>query len=237
MAGDGQMHPDDLPALLSAVATGEVDYSKGNRLLLGNAWRQMPWTRLIGGAVLSFLTKIASGYWHVSDSQNGYTAISRQAAAQLLQDGFYPRFGMPNDILVLLNIHNFAVRDIPMRPVYNIGERSKLRVPAVILPICWLLMRRFFYRLWQKYIVRDTHPLVLFYLLGMFLLPLGMLYGAAILCSRIIGPTLLRTSAFDFLRPICTDSGIVLDALLILTGLQFILFAMWFDMQHNARLR
>ncbi|MCX7935871.1 MAG: glycosyltransferase family 2 protein, partial [Planctomycetota bacterium] len=232
-----QMNPDDLPALLAPVVSGEVDYSKGNRLLLGDAWRQMPWPRLVGGAVLSFLTKIASGYWHIADSQNGYTAISRQAAAQLLQDGFYPRFGMPNDILVLLNIHNFAVRDIPMRPVYNVGERSKLRISAVILPICWLLVRRFFHRLWHKYVVRDTHPLVLFYLLGLLLLPLAALYGVAILCSRIIGPTLLKTNAFDFLRPICTDSGIVLEALLILTGVQFVLFAMWFDMQHNARLR
>jgi glycosyltransferase involved in cell wall biosynthesis len=237
MAGDGQMNPDDLPALLEPVASGEADYAKGNRLILGDAWQTMPRARLLGGAVLSFLTKIASGYWHVSDSQNGYTAIGRRALEQILRDGFYERFGMPNDVLVKLNVHGFAVRDVPMHAVYNVGERSKMRIPAVILPICWLLVRRFFYRMWHRYVVRDTHPLVLFYLLGLAMTPLGVLYGLLILLTRVVGPTLLGTTLFAGLRPFCSDSGIVLDAVVTLLGAQSILFAMWFDMQHNSRLR
>ena len=73
MAGDAQMDPDDLPALLDPIVNGEVDYTKGNRLFTGEAWRKIPKTRYMGNAALSLMTKIASGYWHVADSQTGYT--------------------------------------------------------------------------------------------------------------------------------------------------------------------
>ena len=79
MAGDGQMHPDDLPALLNPVVEDVCDYAKGNRFLLGrDEINKIPKTRLIGNLVLSMMTKVASGYWHVSDSQSGYTAINRK---------------------------------------------------------------------------------------------------------------------------------------------------------------
>ena len=83
MAGDAQMDPDDLPALLDPVVSGEVDYSKGNRLFSGEAWKIIPQKRFIGNAVLSLLTKIASGYWHVVDSQTGYTVINLKALKTL----------------------------------------------------------------------------------------------------------------------------------------------------------
>jgi len=237
MAGDGQMDPADLPALLDPVVAGDADYAKGNRLRMGTAWQSIPTVRLVGNAVISVLTKIASGYWHVADSQNGYTAINRTALEQLLRAGIYPRYGMPNDVLVKLNIHNLRVRDVPMQAVYGVGEQSKMSIPRVIVPIACLLVRRFFYRLWHKYVVRDTHPLVLFYLLGLVCAPLGFLYGLLILLTRVIGPTLLRTDFFYPLRPICSESGMVLCAVITLAGLQMLLFAMWFDMQDNARLR
>ncbi len=237
LAGDGQMDPDELSTLLDPLVEREADYTKGNRLILGTAWQSIPHVRLLGNAAISVLTKIASGYWHVADSQNGYTAITRPALEQLLKAGIYPRYGMPNDVLVKLNVHNFRVRDVPMQAVYGVGEQSKMKVSRVFLPIAGLLVRRFFYRLWDKYVVRDTHPLVLFYLLGLVLAPLGFLYGLLILLTRVIGPTLLGVSVFDVFRPICSDSGIVLCAVVTLAGLQMLLFAMWFDMQDNARLR
>lgn len=237
MAGDGQMDPTRLPELLDPVAAGEADYAKGNRFIRGGAWRRIPRLRLLGNAVLSVLTKIASGYWHVSDSQNGYTAASAETVRELLEDGVYPGYGMPNDVLVTLNIHRRRVREVPMEPVYGVGERSKMAIPRVVWPIAWLLARRFFRRLWRKYVVRDTHPLVLFYLLGLLLTPLGVAYGALILMTRVVGPTLLATAAFQPFHPVCTASGIVLDAVLTLSGLQLLLFAMWFDMQDNGGLK
>ena len=78
MAADNQMDPADLAALVAPVARGELDYAKANRLFTGQAWELIPHTRYLGNAVLSLLTKIASGYWHVADSQSGYTAISKE---------------------------------------------------------------------------------------------------------------------------------------------------------------
>ena len=93
MNGDNQMDPDDLPTLVEPVARGEVDYAKANRLFTGQAWELIPRSRYLGNAVLSLLTKIASGYWHVADSQAGYTAISLDTLERLDLDRVYTRYG------------------------------------------------------------------------------------------------------------------------------------------------
>ena len=129
MAADNQMDPADLETLVAPVARGEVDYAKANRLFTGQAWELIPRTRYLGNAVLSLLTKIASGYWHVADSQTGYTAISRRYLELLDLDRIYRRYGFPNDMLVHLNVWNARVRDFPSRPVYDVGERSGITPP------------------------------------------------------------------------------------------------------------
>lgn len=93
MAGDGQMDPGDLPAVLNPVVSGEVDYAKGNRLFTDEAFKKIPKTRFFGNSILSFLTKVASGYWHVFDSQTGYTAINRRALEVIDWDQMYKRYG------------------------------------------------------------------------------------------------------------------------------------------------
>jgi glycosyltransferase involved in cell wall biosynthesis len=92
MAGDNQMDPADLPALLDPVVENRADYSKGNRLFTGEAWTTIPRVRYLGNSVLSFLTKIASGYWHVADSQTGYTAINKKALKLIPLEEIYPRY-------------------------------------------------------------------------------------------------------------------------------------------------
>src|SRR3954454_12057543 len=104
MAADGQMDPVDLEHLAGAVARGEVDYAKANRLFTGEAWKLIPRSRYLGNAILSLLTKIASGYWHVADSQSGYTALALPTLAALDLDRIYRRYGFPNDMLVHLNV-------------------------------------------------------------------------------------------------------------------------------------
>lgn len=158
MAGDAQMDPADLPNLLDPVVAGEIDYAKGNRLFTGNAWQIIPKVRYLGNSYLSLLTKIASGYWHVADSQTGYTVINLKALQMLDLNGIYKRFGMPNDMLIKLNIFNFRVRDIAVRPVYNIGEKSNIRLRKVAFTIPLLLLKGFLYRMREKYIIRDFHP-------------------------------------------------------------------------------
>jgi glycosyltransferase involved in cell wall biosynthesis len=225
MAADGQMDPGDLETIAGAVARGEVDYAKANRLFTGQAWQLMPRHRYLGNAVLSMLTKIASGYWHVADSQSGYTAISREQLERLDLDRLYRRYGFPNDMLVHLNVWNARVRDFPSRPIYNVGERSGIRLGRVIPSIAWLLFKGFFWRLREKYVIRDFHPLVFFYGLGIVFTTLGLALGAYVAIERI------------FLGGDITAGTATLVALLLISGTQFTLFAMWFDMESNKDLR
>jgi glycosyltransferase involved in cell wall biosynthesis len=224
MAGDNQMDPADLEAIASPVARGEVDYAKANRLFTGRAWELIPRNRYLGNAVLSLLTKIASGYWHVADSQSGYTAVSRQTLELLDLDRIYPRYGFPNDMLVHLNVINARVRDVPSRPVYGVGETSGIRLGRVIPAISWLLTKAFFWRMREKYVIRDFHPLVFFYFFGMLFSLLGLVLGVTVTILRIGGNEL-------------SVGTVVLVALLLIAGLLFTLFAMLFDMESNRELR
>ena len=224
MAADGQMDPADLETIAGAVARGEVEYAKANRLFTGQAWELMPRHRYLGNAVLSMLTKIASGYWHVADSQSGYTAISRAQLERLDLDRIYPRYGFPNDMLVHLNVWNARVRDVPSRPIYGHGERSGIKLWRVVPSIAWLLLKGFFWRLREKYVIRDFHPLVFFYVLGILLTVAGLVLGAVETVLRLRGNEL-------------TTPTMILVALLLISGSQFTLFAMWFDMESNKDLR
>ena len=224
MAGDNQMDPDDLQAIAGPVARGDVEYAKANRLFTGRAWELIPRNRYLGNAVLSLLTKIASGYWHVADSQSGYTAVSLGTLELLDLDRIYPRYGFPNDMLVHLNVINARVRDVPSRPVYGVGETSGIRLSKVIPAISWLLTKAFFWRMREKYVIRDFHPLGFFYVFGMLFLLLGFLLGITVTVLRIAGNDL-------------AIGTVVLIALFLIAGLLFTLFAMLFDMESNRELR
>jgi glycosyltransferase involved in cell wall biosynthesis len=224
MAADNQMDASELRGLVEPVARGAVEYAKANRLFSGEAWTVIPHTRFLGNAVLSLLTKIASGYWHVADSQAGYTAISLDALRRLDLDALYPRYGFPNDMLVHLNVQSARVRDVPSRPIYNVGERSHIRLRSVIPRISWLLFKGFWWRMAQKYVIRDFHPLVFFYAFGVLMTVVGLTLGVIEVLLRILGNQI-------------TPATIVLVALLLIAGLQLTLFAMWFDMEANKDLR
>jgi glycosyltransferase involved in cell wall biosynthesis len=224
MAADAQMDPADLEMLAGPVARSEVDYAKANRLFTGQAWEVIPRYRYLGNAILSLLTKIASGYWHVADSQSGYTAISLQYLELLDLERIYPRYGFPNDMLVHLNVWNARVRDFPSRPIYGVGERSGIRLRKVVPRISWLLFKGFFWRMREKYVIRDFHPLVFFYMFGFLMTLLGLGLGIAEVVLRILGNQI-------------TAATVVLVALLLVSGSQFTLFAMWFDMESNKDLR
>jgi glycosyltransferase involved in cell wall biosynthesis len=224
MAGDNQMDPDELEGLATPVVRGELDYAKANRLFTGSAWKLIPRSRYLGNAVLSLLTKIASGYWHIADSQAGYTVLSLRMLTLLDLDRIYTSYGFPNDMLVHLNVWNARVRDFPSRPIYGVGERSGIRIRRVVPRISWLLWKGFFWRLREKYVIRDFHPLVFFYFLGFVMTIAGLVLGIVESVFRIGGHGI----------PTAT---IVLVALLLISGSQFTLFAMWFDMESNKDLR
>jgi glycosyltransferase involved in cell wall biosynthesis len=224
MAGDAQMDPDDLPRLLHPLARGETDYAKGNRLFTGEAWKIIPRHRYLGNAVLSFLTKAASGYWHVADSQSGYTAISVETLKLLQLDRLYRRYGFPNHLLVELNNYDFRVRDVPIKPVYGIGEESGIRLHSVIPKLSWLLVKCYFWRMKEKYIIRDFHPLIFFLAFGLLLAGGGTLFGFYIVYLRIFQGAL-------------SPNAVIFDAFCIIMGMQMLFFAMWMDMERNKDLK
>lgn len=224
MAGDAQMDPADLPKLLKPVVRDEVDYTKGNRLFTGDAWNQIPRVRYLGNSMMSLLTKIASGYWHVADSQCGYTVINLRALGTIDWDQMYKRYGQPNDLLVRLNVHGFRVRDVPVRPVYNIGEQSGIRPLRMIPRLSWLLFRLYLYRMWQKYVIRDFHPLLFFYALASLLLMASIPLGIRVFYRWWILGIIPSINALAWMSS-------------VIAGLQSLFFAMWFDMEYNRELR
>lgn len=223
MAGDGQMDPAELEKICLPVVNGEVDYVKANRLSHRSALFVIPKVRFIGNSILSLLTKIASGYWHISDSQTGYTAISLSALNAIRIYDIYPSYGCPNDILVKLNIAFCSIKEVPSKPVYNIGEKSKMRELKVIPRISWLLFKAFWKRLYFKYLFRDFHPLFLLYHFSFLLLLIDIPFAIKVLIS--IGPELL---------PLQT---LLIFMFLTISGFQSLFFAMWMDMIDNERLQ
>ncbi len=223
MAGDGQMDPAELASICLPVINEDIDYVKGNRLIHGSARFVIPKTRFFGNSILSILTKISSGYWHVSDTQTGYTAISLNALNAITLHDIYKRYGMPNDMLVKLNIAFCTLKEVKIKPVYNIGEVSKMNVTRVIPKISWLLLKSFFKRLWVKYLFRDFHPLFLLY---HFSFILG-------LCSI---PYAIKIISLTFGGVDVSPITMLVFFFLFTGSFQSLLFAMWMDIQDNERL-
>jgi hypothetical protein len=113
---------------------------------------------------------------------------------------------------------------VPIRPIYGIGEQSGIRPLRMIPGLMILLNRLFWYRMVQKYVIRDFHPLLFFYLAGALLFPSGLIFGLYLMGIRV------------FVGPVAPTSALF-AVFLFLSGLQFLLFAMWMDMENNRALR
>jgi len=224
MAGDAQMDPSDMPDLLNGIIVDGADYVKGSRLLSSDVRKKMPKSRYNLSQFLSLLTKIASGYWQIIDPQCGYTAINKEALHRINWDKMYKRYGQPNDLLIRLNVENMKVKDVQIKPVYNVGEKSGINMSKLFFTLSWVLFSGFLWRLKEKYIIRDFHPLVFFYGLGGFFIVATIALGIRTIYIWILNgyvpPTTALATFFSF-----TSASL------------FILFAMWFDMTSNNDLK
>jgi glycosyltransferase involved in cell wall biosynthesis len=166
MGGDGQMDPEVLPSILDPVVDGTVGYAKGDRLASPELHRDMGAWRLFGNRLLTWLTRIASGYWTISDPQNGYAALSAEALEAVDVEGMYEYYGYCNDLLVRLNVADVRVADVPMEAVYG-DEESSITYPAYIPRVSYMLLRDFLWRLRESYL-RETpaHPVPIAVVLG-----------------------------------------------------------------------
>ena len=222
MDADGQMIPDYLPRLLDALIEGGYDYAKGNRFLASESLGQMPKLRLFGNIALTFLTKLASGYWHIFDPQNGYTAIKASALGVLDLNHIHKRFFFENDMLVHLNFLSFRVKDVAIPARYG-EEVSHLSPFRIMVTFPSLLLRRFLRRIYQKYVLRDFSPIALFFLLGTLLFGWGTGYGLY-----------LWIKASGTLNP--TPTGTIMFALLpLILGFQLLLQAIVLDIQESPK--
>ncbi|MFA5294486.1 MAG: glycosyltransferase family 2 protein [Methanoregulaceae archaeon] len=219
MAGDNQMDPAFLPAILDPLIDGRCDYTMGNRLINPEYRKEMSRWRFFGNAVLTFLTKMASGYWQIMDPQNGYTAISSRALGRIELDRIYPRYGYCNDLLVRLNVWGFRVVNVPHPARYR-QETSGIRYRTYLFRVSWLLLKDFFWRLKMKYVVLSFHPLVFYYGMGFFFTILAILGG-------------IYSLYFKYVMGNQMFVPLVLTLVLFGLGMQFWLFAMLFDMQQE----
>jgi len=144
MDGDGQMLPEYLSTLLDPIIDHGYGYAKGNRFLASDSLEQMPTRRLLGNIVLTFLTKLASGYWHIFDPQNGYTAIEVDVLRSLDLDAVHKRFFFENDMLVNLNFRNVRVKDVAIPARYG-EEESDISVFRSGLTFPLLMLTRYFH--------------------------------------------------------------------------------------------
>lgn len=153
MAGDAQMDPDDLPRLLAPVVRGEADYAKGDRLAWPRVHELMPLERFIGNHVLTWATKLTSGFFDVNDSQCGYTAASTAMLTAMNLDVLYPRYGFPNDFLAELRICGGRLAQVPVRPIYAC-ERSEITLRAAFVGMPFVLVRSLVRRVASRVLVK-----------------------------------------------------------------------------------
>jgi len=220
VGGDHQMPLEEVPKFLDPLIDSQADYTKGNRFLLWDITRQkMPKIRILGNIMITALTKIASGYYKIMDVVDGYTAITKKAIDAIDWSRAWKQYGYPMDFLIRLNAYGFKIKDVPRRPIYLEGERqSQIKGLSYALAVSPMLIKGFFLRMVFKYIYRDFHPLVFFFFMGLVLLPFGIIFGLYLFFQAFQGMNISGPRA-------------IVCAVTIITGTQFLLFGMWFDME------
>ncbi len=222
MDGDGQMDPADLPRLLEPIVDGRCDYAKGNRFLRSRELDIMPKARLAGNFVLTFLTKLASGYWNVFDPQNGYLAITSGTLRLLDLGRLSRRYFFENDMLINLNIFDARVCDVAMPSRYG-TERSSMRLGRILCSFPFHLFRGYWHRFYRKHVLRDFSPVALFMLTGLPLLAWGTGFG-------------LYTWGQSWLQNQFASTGtVMLSVLPFLVGFELVLQALVLEIRDTPR--
>lgn len=174
--GDGQMDPALLPLFVAPIVEGKADYAKGNRFFSPEDLRGMPFVRLFGNSGLSFVSKLASGYWDIMDPTNGYTAIHREALRMLPLDKIDNRYFFESDMLFRLSTVRAVVRDVPMSARYA-DETSSLRVGKVLFEFPPKYAARILKRIFYSYFLREFNVGTVQLIFGALLFLFGLTYG------------------------------------------------------------
>lgn len=220
--GDGQMDPRNIPKLLAPLLNHEADYTKGNRFYTLNSLKVMPKKRLIGNSILSVMSKFSTGYWNIFDPNNGFTAISRNALENLDLSQISDSYFFESDMLFRLYCNRAVVQDVPMNSIYG-NEKSNLSISKITFEFIFKHLRNSIKRFFYAYILRDASVASLELPLGFVLLIFGV--GNSII-------TWLNSSTTGIPN---NPGTVMLSGLAILTGTQFVLAFISYDVSNVPR--
>ena len=217
MAGDAQMDPAYLPDLLDRVTKDGYGFAKANRFFSPESFEGMPGYRIFGNIVLSFMTKLASGYWNLFDPQNGYTAVRTEVLKRVPLDRVSPRYSFENDLLIHLNILQVGAVDVPIPAVYG-EEVSSIKLSKVVPELMNLLLRGFWRRIWYRYVLWSFSPVALLLFVGMVLSLVGVVIAIWV-CFQIASSV------------VATAATVMLAAFPLMIGIQMLISALQLDIQ------
>jgi dolichol-phosphate mannosyltransferase len=220
--GDGQMNPALIPRLVRPILEGEADYTKGNRFFELDGLEPMPRTRLIGNSLLSFMSKLSSGYWNIFDPTNGFTAIHGVVARQIPFAKLDPGYFFESDLLFRLGILRAVVCDVPMPATYH-EEKSSLVIRRVVGEFARGHLVNTAKRIFYNYYLRNFNIASIEIVVGLCFLGFGVWFGA----SRWIGGILAGVPA--------TSGTVMLAALPVIIGVQLVLAFLGYDLQNIPR--
>jgi dolichol-phosphate mannosyltransferase len=217
--GDGQMDPALIRWLVAPILRGEADYVKGNRFHQLDGLREMPLHRLFGNAVLSFVSKISTGYWNIFDPNNGFTALHGAVARALSLERMSPRFFFESDMLFHLNTIQAVVMDVPMGASYG-DEQSSLSAWRAVLEFSVKHLANAFRRVFYNYYLRNFNVASLQIMVGAPLVAFGTVFGA------------MHWIQSERTGEVATTGTVMLAALPILVGVQLLLAFASYDMSN-----
>ncbi|MBF6617689.1 MAG: glycosyltransferase family 2 protein [Candidimonas sp.] len=220
--GDGQMDPSLILRFVEPIVAGAADYTKGNRFFFIEGLHSMPKLRLFGNAILSFMTKLSSGYWDIMDPTNGYTAIHRDVASHLPLQKISHRYFFETDMLFRLNTLGAVVLDVPMASAYG-AEVSNLKIRKIVGEFLFKHVRNFAKRVFYNYYLRDMSLASIELPLGVAFFTFGTLFGSYHWWQS--------TSVGEWSSP----GTVMLSALPVIIGIQFILAFLGHDISSVPR--
>jgi len=217
MAGDAQMDPAYLPGLLDKVTDEGFGFAKANRFYAPESFTGMPKHRVFGNIMLSFMTKLASGYWNLFDPQNGYTAVRTEVLRRVPLDRIARRYSFENDLLIHLNILQVSATDVPIPALYG-DEVSSIRLGRVVPDLLHRLTVGYWTRIWYRYVLWSFSPIALLLFLGL----IAFVFGLAVSVWMVfqIAASVAATAA-----------TVMLAALPLMIGTQLLVSALQLDIQ------
>lgn len=222
MAGDNQMDPLYLPSLLDPICEEGYDFTKQNRFYSTDGFTNMPRLRVFGSLVLAFMTRIASGYWHIIDPQNGYVAYGPRVLKELNFKKIASGYALENDVLINLNILGMRIKEVPGKIIYA-DEKSTMKLWKIVPYFTVFLFTGFFRRIFRKYVLRGFHPIAIFMFFGYLLFGGGLIFGL----YEWHKSTLAGTPA--------TTGTVMLAVLPLLMGFELLLWSLVLDIQEEPK--